>query len=96
MIIVIEGQCMGIVLPAAKCDLNLSVAEQGAIGSMAMFGYILSSHFWGFLTDTWGRLKTLKLTLCLSFVSSLLSSFSVSSQMLLITRLIVGIWYKLK
>lgn len=92
MSLLLEAQCMGIVLPAAKCDLNITLEEQGFINSVAYIGIILSSHFWGFMTDAWGRMKTLQVTLLLSFVCSIVSGFALTSWMLLLSRLIVGIW----
>lgn len=92
MSVLIEAQQMGIVLPAARCDLDITIGEQGFINSVAYIGIILSSHFWGFMTDSYGRMKTLRITLLLSFVCSVLSSLSLTSWMLLLSRLIVGIW----
>lgn len=92
MSVLVEAQCMGIVLPAARCDLNITIGEQGFINSVAYIGIIISSHFWGFMTDSWGRMKTLKITLLLSVVCSVISSLSLTSWMLLLSRFIVGIW----
>lgn len=93
MTILVEAQCMSIVLPAAKCDLGITIYEQGLLNSVSFLGLILAAHFWGFMVDVWGRLKTLKLSLAMCFFCSALSSFAISSWMLLVSRLIVGIWY---
>lgn len=90
MTIALENHAMSFALPAAKCDLNISVTEQGFIYSVGLIGAILSSPFWGILTDTWGRQKTLRLTLSLTCLFSAMSSFSVTSWMLLLTRFFVG------
>lgn len=82
---------MAFVLPLAKCELNISNAEQGAINAVAFVGVVLTSHFWGFMADTWGRRKVLLLSLGSGFVFSAISSFSISSTMLLITRFFVGL-----
>lgn len=74
------------VLPAVKCEFQMSTAEQGFLNSVAFIGVIFTSHFWGFLADTWGRRKVLSLALFASFVISLVSSFSMNSWMLIITR----------
>lgn len=92
MTIIVEGQCMSIVLPAAKCDLGISTSQQGFINSVAFIGSILSALFWGFIVDTWGRRKTLRLALGLSFMFSVISSFAVNSWMLILCRFFVGIW----
>lgn len=83
---------MAFVLPAAKCDIEMTTTEQGLINAIGFIGVVLTSHFWGFMSDTWGRLKVLKFSLLSGFIFSIISSFSVSSLMLLFTRLIVGMW----
>lgn len=93
MTILVEAQCMSIVLPAARCDLGITIYEQGLLNSVSFLGLILSSHFWGFMVDVWGRLKTLKLALSMCFFCSALSSLAVASWMLLLCRFLVGIWY---
>lgn len=86
-----EGMSMSFVLPVAKCELQISNVEQGHINAVAFIGVVLSSHFWGFMSDTWGRLKVLRFSLLCGFLFSTLSSFSVNSLMLLITRFMVGL-----
>lgn len=88
--VVIENQAMPYVMPSAKYDLNVTLAEQGFINSVGFLGVLVASHFWGFLTDTWGRYRTLQLTLFCTFIASALSSVSVTSFMLIITRFVVG------
>lgn len=89
--VMVEALNMAFVLPAAKCELNLSISEQGFINAVGFMGVILTSHFWGLVTDTWGRQKVLRLTLFACFISSAFSSISYSSEMLLVTRFIVGL-----
>lgn len=94
MIMIIEVQSMGIVAPIAKCDLNISTAEQGLLNSMSIIGVILSCLFWGYLTDAWGRLKAMKLAIMTLMVSSIISAFSVTNLMLIISRFGVGLRYR--
>lgn len=82
---------MAFVLPVAKCELNITNAEQGLINAVAFIGVVLTSHIWGFMADTWGRQKVLRLALFAGFLFSSISSFSTSSTMLLITRFLVGL-----
>lgn len=89
--VIIEGLNMAVVLPLAKCELDLSNTEQGAINAVTFIGVVLTSHFWGFLADTWGRRKVLIVSLGSGFVFSAISSFSVSSTMMLVSRLFVGL-----
>lgn len=87
-----ELHAMAYVLPSAKCELELTTAEQGFTYAVGTFGFALSSHFWGFLADTWGRQKVLKCSLILCAISSAISSLSVTSWMLMLSRFCVGLW----
>lgn len=91
MAVVAEGMSMGFVLPVAKCELNISNVEQGMINAVAFIGVVLTSHFWGFMADTWGRVKVLRVSLFFGFICSTLSSLSSTSMMLLIFRFMVGL-----
>lgn len=83
---------LGLIVYSAKCDLQFSLAEQGLIGSAGFLGVALSSHAMGFLADTCGRLKTLRTTIFLSLVTSLISAFSVDVWMLFTFRLLTGMF----
>lgn len=91
-----EGLCMAYVVPAARCEFTITNEDQSNINSAGFIGVVISAIFWGFLSDTWGRQKTLRASLATTLVFSVLSSFSVSSLMLIITRLFTGIWYIVK
>ncbi|XP_045447530.1 synaptic vesicle glycoprotein 2B-like [Melitaea cinxia] len=43
------------ILPAARCDLQMSDSQRGLIGSMPYIGIVVTSFPWGYLTDTRGR-----------------------------------------
>lgn len=89
---VLDFGSMAFVLPAAKCELNITLAERGLISSVTFVGQILSTQIWAILIDTWGRCKCLRLSMSMFLFFSILSSFSVSSGMLLGCRLITGLW----
>lgn len=80
---------MTYVLPLA---FEVSTKMAGLIKGAGFMGVIISCHFWGFLSDTWGRRKVLQASLVTTFLWSLLSSLSVSSTMLLLTRFCAGFW----
>lgn len=92
MSVIIEALNMAFVLPSAKCEITYTQTEQSLIGGVGFMGVILSSHIWGFLNDTWGRQKVLRLALGTTFSFSVLSSMSNSGAMLMVTRFIVGFW----
>lgn len=81
---------MTVVMFSADCDLKLTVTQQGLLGSIGYFGIILSSHAMGFSADTWGRVKTIRISLLLSVVASLISVFSINTSMLLASRFFTG------
>lgn len=81
---------MSVVMFSADCDLKLSVQQQGLLGSMGLLGVVLSSHAMGFSADTYGRLKTIRISLFISLCASLISVFSVNILMLLICRFLTG------
>lgn len=78
--------------PSAKCDMKFTTSQQGVLNSIAFLGFVCSSHFWGFLSDTWGRHKSLRLSLISTFIFSAMSSISISIAMLITTRFCVGFW----
>lgn len=88
---VMENIAVSYILSYAKCDMRLTMTEQGLLNSVSYLGIVVSSHFWGFLSDTWGRRKVIRLTLICIFLSSLVSAFSVTTNMLIITRFLTGI-----
>lgn len=90
--VVVENVNIGFVVPYARCDLRFSASEQGALNAVGYVGIVISSHCWGFLADTWGRRKVLRMALFGSFTCAVLSAFSISTIMLIVTRLFVGIW----
>lgn len=84
---------MGFVVPSAKCEIEITERQQGILLSIGFLGIVASSHIWGFLTDTWGRKKSLQLALISGHFFSVLSAFSTSSVMLIIMRFLTGFWY---
>lgn len=76
--------------PVANCDLDLSTKERGIIGSIGYVGVILSSHLWGYLSDTKGRRKTLVPTLVAAFLMTFLSSFVNNFWLMLVLRFLNG------
>ncbi|XP_058461564.1 synaptic vesicle glycoprotein 2B-like [Malaya genurostris] len=78
------------VIAVAQCDLQLTTKEKGILSGIAFVGVIVSSHLWGFLADTKGRKKVIVPTLCLSFVTSALSSLATGFWSIVILRFLAG------
>lgn len=87
----IENISIAFVLPHANCDLKLTTTELGLVSSIAFLGIVVSSHFWGFMADTWGRQKVIRLTATCALISALLSAFAMNAVTLVLLRFCVGI-----
>ena len=81
---------MSYITPYAKCDLNLTTKEQGLLSAISYFGNVCTSHLWGFLADTWGRKKVLRVAAAGGFGFSLLSMFAVNTISMIILRFLAG------
>ncbi|KAI8125190.1 Synaptic vesicle glycoprotein 2B [Lucilia cuprina] len=90
MAVMVEIMCVSIILPSMKCDLVASLTEQGILASSGFFGIVLSSHAMGFLADTCGRIRTLRMALILASISTIVSAFSVNIWMLIVFRFFTG------
>ncbi|CAB3257879.1 unnamed protein product [Arctia plantaginis] len=64
-----------ILLPAAKCDLNISDKQRGLVFSIPYIGIFLTSYFYGYLVDTQGRRKMLIYTSLLTGCTNILAAF---------------------
>ncbi|XP_037975088.2 synaptic vesicle glycoprotein 2A [Plutella xylostella] len=53
------------VLPAAKCDLDMTDSQRGVVASLPYFLIVITSYPWGYVVDMWGRRPTLVAS-CLS------------------------------
>lgn len=89
--LVVENVTIGFVSAYVHCDMAVSTSEQALLNSIVYVGIVISSHFWGFLADTWGRQRVLKVALGGSFLCSFFSAFSINFLMMILTRLFVGI-----
>lgn len=90
MACVTEVMGLGLIMFPAKCDLQFTLEQQGFLGSAGFLGVTLSSHFMGFLADTWGRVRSLKTMLLMSFCTSLISTMSPNVWMLFVFRFLTG------
>ncbi|KAM3963683.1 synaptic vesicle glycoprotein 2B [Aphomia sociella] len=52
---IIEPLGYSYLLPAAKCDLNMTDSQRGIISSIPYIGVVITSFPWGYLVDTRGR-----------------------------------------
>lgn len=78
------------ILPVAECDLNLTTRDKGVLSAIGYVGVILSSYFWGFLSDIKGRRKTLIASLLIASFFTIISSFVKSFWLLVLLRFLNG------
>lgn len=93
MSVALENNNIGFVLPYARCDIDMSTAEQGILGSIVYVGTIISSQFWGIMADATGRRRILLISMAGTFIFSMLTAFTFNINTLIITRLFGGILY---
>ncbi|XP_041968035.1 organic cation/carnitine transporter 7-like [Aricia agestis] len=74
--VIMQSLVMGYVLPAAQCDLGLSLQQRGWLAAIPFLAIILTSYFWGWLADTRGRRFVMLLSMMISAVLSVFASFS--------------------
>lgn len=92
MSVIMETLGMSYIITSAECDLKLSHTDKGLVTGAAFFGVVLSSHFWGILSDLFGRRNVLIIAVFGCFIFSLSSCFAVNVVMFIITRTMVGIF----
>jgi MFS transporter, VNT family, synaptic vesicle glycoprotein 2 len=86
----LELTSVNFIMPVAECDLNLSTSDKGILSAIGYVGVILSSHLWGFLSDTKGRRKTLITSLLTAFIATVFSTFVNDFRLLVFLRFING------
>jgi MFS family permease len=86
----VELTSVNFILPVAECDLNLSTSDKGILSAIGYVGVILSSHLWGFLSDTKGRRKTLIVSLLIAFAATVVASFVNNFLLLVLLRFVNG------
>ncbi|XP_045449384.1 synaptic vesicle 2-related protein-like [Melitaea cinxia] len=74
------------VIVTSACDLELTHAQRSILLSMPFLGSIVMSYPWGYVADTQGRLKALRICLWGSFILASLSAFSPNWIVLAVLR----------
>ncbi|EDW28046.1 GL27291 [Drosophila persimilis] len=92
MMAILETMGMGIIGPAAVCDLRMSLMQLTSILAAGFMGIICSSYFWGYITDKMGRRWILLRTISVSNICSVISMFMVSFSGFYVMRFMTGIF----
>ncbi|XP_056639219.1 synaptic vesicle 2-related protein [Diorhabda carinulata] len=85
-----EMTILSILSPALHCDWQISRYQQALTTTVVFLGMMLSSTFWGNLSDRYGRKHALTLCAILLFYYGLLSSIAPSFMWILLLRGLVG------
>ncbi|XP_073952766.1 synaptic vesicle glycoprotein 2B-like isoform X1 [Choristoneura fumiferana] len=86
----VQNCLMSYVLPAAKCELQLSTYQSGLVNMAFMCGGVASAFFWGIIGDVFGRRKTLMVTLIGDSLLTVAQSMVTDFRLLLVARVING------
>ncbi|RVE39848.1 hypothetical protein evm_015502, partial [Chilo suppressalis] len=86
----VQNCVMSYVLPAAKCELQLTTYQAGLINMAFMSGGVASAFFWGIVGDVFGRRNILSLTLLLDATIMLAQSTVNDYRLLLAARSMNG------
>ncbi|KAJ0177582.1 hypothetical protein K1T71_006455 [Dendrolimus kikuchii] len=86
----VENCVMSYVLPAAKCELQLTTYQAGLLNMAFMSGGVASAFFWGIVGDVLGRRNTLSMTLLLDAALTLAQSTVPDYWLLLAARTLNG------
>ncbi|XP_023940972.1 synaptic vesicle glycoprotein 2C isoform X2 [Bicyclus anynana] len=74
--VIMQSLVMGYVMPAAQCDLELTLTQRGWLAAIPFLAIILTSYFWGWLADTRGRRFVMLFSMMISAVFSVLASLA--------------------
>lgn len=85
-----ESLSISFVLPVAEYDLNLSTEDKGILSSVVFAGIIASSHLWGYLADVKGRRIVIIISLLVSFIFTIISSFVNNFWIFTVMRFFCG------
>ncbi|CAF4817772.1 unnamed protein product [Pieris macdunnoughi] len=86
----VQNCVMSYVLPAARCELQLTTYQAGLINMAFMSGGVASAFFWGIVGDVFGRKNILSITLLVDSALLLAQSTVTDYRLLLAARSING------
>ncbi|KAL1458080.1 hypothetical protein WDU94_008254 [Cyamophila willieti] len=85
-----EMTILSILSPALHCDWQITRYQQALTTTIVFMGMMLSSTFWGYVSDRYGRKQALTLCAVLLFYYGILSSLAPSYTWILFLRGLVG------
>ncbi|KAE8747251.1 hypothetical protein FOCC_FOCC006043 [Frankliniella occidentalis] len=85
-----EMTILSILSPALHCEWHITRYQQALTTTIVFLGMMLSSTFWGNVSDRYGRKKALTMCAALLFYYGLLSAFAPNFLWILFLRGLVG------
>lgn len=85
-----ENLNISVVMPYAKCDLDISIAQQGLLTSASLLGIFVTLHVWGCLADMYGRQRVLRACVTGGFIFTFISAFAFDIYLLIVLRFLGG------
>lgn len=82
---------LGFILPAISSSLSLNSAQSGALVTWTLIGAVIGGILFGFLSDRYGRVKMLTMTILMFAVFTGLCAFSQGYWDLLTYRTLAGV-----
>ncbi|KRT78777.1 membrane transporter, partial [Oryctes borbonicus] len=86
-----DTSSMSYVVPAAHCDLDLSLQQRGMLNAITYLGMITSALGWGFLADTLGRKKILVSGFTIDAICVIIAGLAQSYEMLSTAKFFTGL-----
>ncbi|XP_014244360.1 synaptic vesicle glycoprotein 2C-like isoform X2 [Cimex lectularius] len=86
-----ETIVVSIVIPAARCDFDISSKDAGYLSAFPQLGTIIGAFLWGTLADIYGRKWIYVMTMLSGGLSSLLSSFAPNFIIFMVFRIISAV-----
>lgn len=87
---VIETLGISYIIPPAECELELDTFRKGMLSSVTFFGIAVTSHISGFLTDEFGRKRTVFISMTVSLVISTIAALIPDYWTIVVLRFISG------
>lgn len=90
MATIVESMGVSFILSTAQCELELDTFRKGALTSVTFFGIAITSHISGFLTDEYGRKRTVFISLTVSMIFSFCAALAPHFWLVFALRLLTG------
>ena len=81
---------VGPLLLTIAADFGVTLAGAAAVASLYFLLYGLSQPVWGLCSDRFGRVRTMRVTLCAACVFGVLSSLAPTLELLVLSRALTG------